>query len=156
MEYTASKSGKLIFARLVEDEDLLETITMVAKRARVCLGFFFLIGTLKKANLGFFREGKYETIEMNQPLEIISCLGNISLKENKIFAHAHIAVSDEKGKVFGGHVMPRCLIGATGELVLMEAEGAKLFRKLDKKTNLHLWSMNESSLKAAKKRAGST
>lgn len=156
MEYTASKSGKLIFARLVEDEDLLETITMVAKRARVCLGFFFLIGTLKKANLGFFREGKYETIEMNQPLEIISCLGNISLKENKIFAHAHIAVSDEKGKVFGGHVMPGCLIGATGELVLMEAEGAKLFRKLDEKTNLYLWSMNESSLKAAKKRVGST
>jgi len=126
MEFTESKAGKLVFARLFEDEDLLDTITEAAEKSRVSAGFFFLIGTLKKAKLGFFREGRYETIEMNQPLEIVSCLGNISVRENKVFAHAHISVSDDKGRVFGGHVMPGCIIGAAGELVLMEATNIKL------------------------------
>src|SRR3972149_2804079 len=140
MEFAESKVGKIVFARFVEGEDLLETIKQVAENAKVSSGFFYLIGTLKKAKMGFYREGKYETIEMNQPLEIVSCLGNISLKDDKPFAHAHIAVSDEEGKVFGGHAMPGCIIGVTGELALVEAAGVKLFRKLDEKTKLSLLS----------------
>jgi hypothetical protein len=145
MEFVESKPGKLVFARLVEGEDLLETVTKVAENAKVSMGWFFLIGTLKKANLGFFREGEYETTQMDQPLEIVSCLGNISIKENKTFAHAHISVSDEKGRVYGGHVMPGCLIGVTGELVLMEADGVKIFRKFDERIKLYLWSMSKSA-----------
>jgi len=141
MEYAESKTGKMVFARLFENEDLLEAVTRLAKKSRVSSGLFWLIGTLKEARLGFFREGKYETIEMVQPLEIVSCIGNISLKENKVFAHAHITVSDEKGRTYGGHVMLGCLIGATGELVLIEATGIKLLRKLEKKTELYLWAM---------------
>jgi predicted DNA-binding protein with PD1-like motif len=145
MEFIESKPGKLVFARLVEGEDLLETVTKVAENAKVPVGLFFLIGTLKKAKLGFFREGEYETTQMDQPLEIVSCLGNISIKENKTFAHAHISVSDEKGRVFGGHVMSGCLIGVTGELVLMEAEGVKISRKFDESIKLYLWSMGKST-----------
>ena len=145
MEFVESKPGKLVFARLVEGEDLLETVTKVAENTKVSMGWFFLIGTLKKANLGFFREGEYETTQMDQPLEIVSCLGNISIKENKTFAHAHISVSDEKGRVYGGHVMPGCLIGVTGELVLMEADGVKIFRKFDERIKLYLWSMSKSA-----------
>jgi len=153
MEFAESKIGKVIFARFVENEDLLETITDVAEKAGISAGFFFLIGTLKKANLGFFREGKYETIEMDQPLEIVSCLGNVSVKENKVFAHAHVAVSDDKGAVFGGHVMPECIIGVTGELVLMEAQDIRLLRKFDGKTKLYLWSLMKPARRAKKKRS---
>lgn len=140
MEYAELKVGKAAFARLFENEDLLETVTQVARKVRIHAGFFMLIGTLKSAKLGFFREGKYETIEMRQPLEIVSCLGNISMKEGKVFAHAHVAVSDEKGRAFGGHVMPGCIIGATGELVLAETVGIGLLRKSDERTKLSLLS----------------
>jgi len=153
MEFVESKAGKLVFARLIEGEDLLETVTKAAGKAKVSAGVFFLIGTLKKAKMGFFREGKYETIEMNQPLEIVSCLGNISVKENKIFAHAHIAVSDDRGRVFGGHVMPGCIIGATGELVLIKALNLKLLRKFDEGIKLYLWSLGMSSSRAKKRRS---
>lgn len=150
MEYAKSKVGKAAFARLFENEDLLETVTQVARKVRIHAGFFMLIGTLKSAKLGFFREGKYETIEMRQPLEIVSCLGNISMKEGKVFAHAHLAVSDEKGRAFGGHVMPGCIIGATGELVLVETAGIGLLRKFDEKTKLSLLSF-KSATKAGKR-----
>jgi len=155
MEFAESKVGKLVFARLFEGEDLLDTITQVAERANISTGFFFLIGTLKKAKMGFFREGKYEAIEMDHPLEIVSCIGNISIKENKIFAHAHIAVSDDKGRVVGGHVMSSCIIGATGELILAESLGIKLLRKFEKKNNLYLWSLGKQSSRVQKRRSAS-
>src|SRR3990170_6687835 len=117
MEMLKSKLGKIIFARLSTGEDLLETINQVAQKNNVTAGFCISIGTLKHANLGFFHQGKYETIQIDTPLEIVSCTGNVSLKENKPFAHAHICVSDEKGEVKGGHVMPGCTIGVFGELV---------------------------------------
>ncbi len=143
MEMARAKAGKIVFARFVEDDELLTTVTQVAEKAKISAGFFYLIGTLKKARMGFFREGKYETIDVNQPLEIVSCLGNISIKEGKVFAHAHIVVSDEKGRVFGGHVMPECIIGVTGELALIEASGIKLVREFDEKTKLSLLSLDK-------------
>lgn len=153
MEYAESKVGKVVFARFSENEDLLKAITAVAERAEVAAGFFMLIGTLKTAKLGFFREGKYETIEMEQPLEIVSCNGDISIKEGTVLVHAHATVSDEKGRAFGGHVMQGCLIGATGELILIETTGCNLFRKLDEKTKLSLLSFSKSAPKAMKKRS---
>jgi len=154
MDYAESKVGKAAFARFFENEDLLRAVTQVATKARIHAGFFILIGTLKSAKLGFFREGRYETIEMRQPLEIVSCVGNISMKEGKVFAHAHVAVSDEKGRAFGGHVMPGCIIGATGELILVETSGIGLLRKLDEKTKLSLLSFSKSA--KARKRSPTT
>jgi len=152
MEYSVSKTGKVVFARLSGGEDLLDSITQVATEAKVSAGFFSLIGTLTTAKLGFFHEGKYETIEMQQPLEIVSCLGNISIKEGKVFAHAHMTVSDEGGRVFGGHVMPNSIIGVTGELVLVEATDIKLLREFDQKTKLSLLSFAKPTKEPSKKR----
>jgi len=143
MEMLESKLGRIVFAKLSENEDLLETINQVAEKSNVTAGFFTLIGTLKKANLGFYHQGKYETIKVEGSVEIVSCIGNISLREKKPFAHAHIAVSNEKGEVRGGHVMPGCKIDVTGELTLIEAEDAKLLRKWNEKTQLFLWSMHK-------------
>jgi hypothetical protein len=142
MKLLEAKTGKVVFARLFEDEDLLEAITQAAEESQIEAGFFVLIGTLKKATMGFFEKGRYQPIEMAEPLEIVSCLGNVSVKDNKPFVHAHIAVSNRRGKVFGGHVLPGCVIAATGELMLFEAMDIDLQRKPDKKTKLHLWSMN--------------
>lgn len=143
MKFQESKLGKIVFARLYEDEDLLEAIASVSKQAKISAGFFTLIGTLKKAKIGFYRDGNYEPIEIFGPLEVVSCIGNISLKEKMPIAHAHLVVSDEKGQTFGGHTLPGCLISVTGELMLVEASGMKLERRFDEKTRLNLWSFDE-------------
>ena len=153
MDIHAAKVGKVLFARLSKGEDLLQSVIQAAEHAGVSAGFFFLIGTLKKANLGFFREGTYETTEINADLEIVSCSGNVSIKEGKIFGHAHIVVSDEKGNAYGGHVMPQNLIGVTGELVLIETTGIKLSRKYDEKTKLSLLSMEKLRSQTGKHRS---
>jgi len=140
MKLGESRIGRTIFARLLEDEDLLEAITQQTTQSGITAGFFQLIGTLKEAKLGFYRHGEYETIQIPGPLEIVSCLGNVSVKEKETIVHAHIAVADETGAVFGGHLLPGCPISVTGELVLVETPDAKLERKWDEKTKLHLLS----------------
>ena len=139
MKLRESKLGKVVFARLHENEDLLEIIASASKQAKISAGFFTLIGTLKKTKIGFYRDGNYEPIEIAGPLEIVSCIGNISPKEKVLIVHAHIVVSDEKGQAFGGHVLPGCLISVTGELMLVEAMGMKMERRFDGKTKLNLW-----------------
>jgi predicted DNA-binding protein with PD1-like motif len=134
-----SKIGRIFFARLSEDEDLLEAITLRAKQAGVITGFFILIGALKRATLGFYRKREYRPIEIPDPVEIVSCTGNISIKQEEPIVHAHILISDEKGKVLAGHLLPGCAVSVNAELVLIEAADLRLRRVLDERTNLHLW-----------------
>lgn len=140
MSQAESRTGRTVFVRLKQDEDLLNAIKEKAEQNGISAGFFFLIGTVKRAVLGFYKESKYKQIEVAGPLEVVSCLGNISIREDgELVAHAHISVADEEGRMFGGHLLPGCPIDATAELVLVETPEAKLKRVLEKKLNLYLW-----------------
>ncbi|HNV23772.1 MAG TPA: DUF296 domain-containing protein, partial [Candidatus Omnitrophota bacterium] len=79
-----------------------------------------------------------ECVSLEKKLEIVSCLGNISLKENKPFVHAHITLADLKGQCYGGHLMPGTIIFAA-EYYIKELTGLELQRGLDQETGLSLW-----------------
>ena len=136
--------NRIFFSRIFEDEDLLEAIKKRVEKADIKAGFLFAIGSLKRAVLGFYKDGKYKPIPVKGPLEITSCIGNLALKENgEVIVHAHLTVSNEKGEAFGGHLLPECIVAATAELVLVEASGIELKREFDVKTNLYLLSLDE-------------
>ncbi|MGQ9506977.1 MAG: PPC domain-containing DNA-binding protein [Candidatus Bathycorpusculaceae bacterium] len=136
------KTGGVFFFRLFEDEDLAEAIKERAVKSGIKTGFFLLIGTVKDAALGYYKNRQYETIRLEGPLEIASCMGNIAVDEKgELIIHAHVVVSNEKGEAFGGHLMRNSHVGATAELVIVEVEGANLQRALDEKTGLKLWKL---------------
>ncbi len=133
------KIGRIIFSRIFEDEDLLEGIKKRVKESKVKAGLLFLIGSLKEACLGFYEEGEYKRIEVKKPLEIASCMGNISVKENgELIIHAHMVVSDKSGNAYGGHLLKGCKVAATAELMLIEALEVDLKRKFEDKYRLYL------------------
>jgi len=135
--------GRVLFFRIMEDEDLLGAVTQRARQSGVKAGFFFLIGTLKNAVLGYYHDGKYESIKIDEPLEIASCVGNVSVKDSgELVIHGHMVVSNKRGEAFGGHLMSGCRVAATVELVMVEADVA-LRRAFDEKTKLHLWSLEK-------------
>ncbi|MEM2102486.1 MAG: DNA-binding protein [Candidatus Bathyarchaeia archaeon] len=141
MSLAESKVGRTIFARLDENEDALTAIKQRAEQNRISAGFFFLIGTLKRAVLGFYKDRNYQPITLSGPLEVVCCVGNISKKEDgELVVHAHMAVANEQGVMFGGHLLQGCPIDATGELVLVETPDANLKRVFKEKLNLYLWS----------------
>ena len=135
-------TGKTVFSRLFEDEDLFESIKNRAETNGIRAGFFVLIGTIKRVALGYYKDGKYDTIRLEGPLEVASCTGNVAVDERgEVAIHAHIVVSNEKGEAFGGHLMKGSEVGATAELTMVEAAGANVQRVYDEKTKLKLWKL---------------
>ncbi|MEM2946959.1 MAG: DUF296 domain-containing protein [Candidatus Bathyarchaeia archaeon] len=133
------KIGKIVFSRMIEGEDLAEAIKERAEKSKVKTGLIIVIGTLKTVVLGYYREGEYKYIQLDGPLEIASCTGNIAIDEKgETIIHAHIVVTDENGKAFGGHLMRGSIVGATAELAIIEALGLDLQRAFDEKTKLKL------------------
>ncbi len=131
--------GRIYVSRLLEDEDLLDGVKKRADEGNVKAGLVILIGTLKSVTLGFYKDRRYEPIRIQGPLEIASCTGNLSTSENgEIIVHAHLVVSNENGEAFGGHLMKGSQVGATAELVIIEAKNLVLHRVLDEETNLKL------------------
>jgi predicted DNA-binding protein with PD1-like motif len=131
--------GRMCFDRITEDEDLAEAIRKRVEQCGIKAGFFVVIGSLKKAVLGYYKGGKYEHINLTGPLEIASGMGNIALSEKgELMIHTHLVVSNEKGEAFGGHLMSDSPVGATAELVVVEGLGVNLIRSLDEKTKLNL------------------
>jgi predicted DNA-binding protein with PD1-like motif len=128
---------------LLENQDVVESIRKSVEKEGVKTGVFILIGSLRHAVLGFFKDEAYRFDHLVGPLEVASCMGNISSDEKgEVLVHAHAVVSNEKGDTLGGHLMKGSLVGATAELVIIEVAGIDLQRILDEKTKLKLWKLH--------------
>jgi predicted DNA-binding protein with PD1-like motif len=71
-------------------------------------------------------------------MEIVSCSGNISLRDSKPICHIHLVAADKKGKCIGGHLVQGTSLFA-GEAIIQEFLGEDLNRELDDTTQLMLW-----------------
>ena len=112
-------------------------IKTAAQEHDITSAMFYLIGAVKKAVFGFYKDGEYQPIIINENLEILSCLGNISKKDEDIIVHAHATFGNSEGKVFGGHLLEGSIIDPTGELFILQLQD-ELRRKFDPATKLSL------------------
>ena len=133
---------RYVMGRLGHGKDLLEELTSVAGREGVTLGRVEALGAVKRARLGFYNqeEREYEFFEIDEPLEIASLIGNVSLKEGEPMVHAHVTLSDREGRARGGHLAPGTIVFAC-EFVMQALEGPELNRARDDATGLPLWEM---------------
>jgi predicted DNA-binding protein with PD1-like motif len=135
------KTGREFLGRFKTNSDLLKELTEFCIKEKITLGTFQVIGAVKSAKMGYYHQKKQRYIDcvnLKKKLEITSCLGNVSIKDNEIFVHAHIALADLKGVCYGGHLMPGTIIFAA-EYYIKELTGAKLIREFDQETGLNLW-----------------
>lgn len=99
------------------------------------------IGATTTARLGYYDQirREYRTIAFDKEMEIVSLLGTVSIQDGKPMVHVHLAVGDENGRVFGGHLMPGTNV-FTAEFIINVFKGEPLTRRLDEATGLYLWS----------------
>ena len=137
-EYSANKE---LIVRLNYDADLIQSITEPVRSKGVEAGSFTAIGALKRARLGYYdqRSHEYREIKVDSPHEMVSCVGNVSLKDGESFTHAHVVLADEKGSTKAGHLLEGIVFAA--EVHLRQLEGPKLERKYDEVTGLSLWNV---------------
>ncbi len=133
--------GRRIMGRLAKGEDLLATLERTAAERGITLGEVRALGAVTQARVGYYNqaERQYYFLDLARPLEIVSLIGNISLKDGKSMVHAHVTLADADGRAFGGHLAPGTLVFAC-EFVLQEYEAATPFlRRMDEPTGLFLW-----------------
>jgi len=126
-------------ARLDHGTDIIGQITDLAVEKGIKTGFLSVIGALSRAELGYYDQvsQKYGKIQIEEPVELVSCLGNISLRNGEPFVHAHAALSDRAGRLYGGHLNSGIVFAA--ELFMQELLGLNLERVPDSITGLNLW-----------------
>ncbi len=125
--------------RVKYDYDLIRFVTELAQEKGVAAASFTAMGAVKHAKLGFYDQAKHVYKEMifDSPLEIASCVGNISVRDGRPFVHAHAVLSDSEGNARAGHLFEATVFA--GEVHLFELKGPRLERKHDDVTGLFLW-----------------
>ena len=138
---TKVTAGRIFIGRLEHGSDLLGSLSGLCEKKRISLGVFSLVGAVQNASLAFYDQKKKSytgRLKLRTPCEIVSCTGNVSLKDGKTFVHAHIVLSDHKGKALGGHLMEGTTVFAA-EYVFQELKGIRLARTHEPVTGLSLW-----------------
>ena len=134
--------GRTFVTKLKHNADLLEELNAICASQNIKAGSIKLIGAISSLKLGFYdqtnKEYQYTTYAYDEPMEIVSCSGNISLRDSKPICHIHLVAADKKGKCIGGHLVQGTSLFA-GEAIIQEFLGEDLNRELDDTTQLMLW-----------------
>lgn len=130
----------MLIGRLPHRSDLIGGLTAIATKNGIRAGALQVIGALERAKLGFYDQWhkSYRELPFDRHLEIVSGLGNISLRDGTPLVHLHLSLSDDEGKVWGGHGMEGCTVFAA-EFFITPLPGIEPVRTFDETTGLHLW-----------------
>ncbi len=133
--------GRRIMGRLAKGADLLAALEQVAREQGITLGEVKAIGAVSQARVGYYNQAarQYAFLDLAQPLEIASLMGNISVKDGHPMVHAHVTLSDAQGRAFGGHLAEGTIVFACEYLIQEYQAAAALVRGLDEPTGLFLW-----------------
>lgn len=134
----------MFMGKLPHKADLIGSLTEAATANGIWAGAIQVMGALQGAKVGFYDQWSktYRELTFAKPLEIVSGMGNVSLRDGKPFVHLHLSLSDEEGKVFGGHAMEGCTVFAA-EYIIMPLTGATPLRVFDETTGLYLWERDQ-------------
>lgn len=117
-------NARFIAIRLIPGEDALLTLRHKIEQYGLQAAFIASsVGSLTDVALRF--AGQEDTFHTTGKFEIVSLIGTLDAKGE----HLHLAVSDEQGKVLGGHMMPGCTVRTTLELIIGELEKVNFIRE---------------------------
>ena len=100
------------------------------------------IGAFSDITLGFFNLATkdYNRIQLNEQVEVLSLLGNVTLEEEKTKIHAHVVLGKSDGTAHGGHLI-QAHVRPTLELIVEESP-EHLRRKFNAQVGLALINVN--------------
>jgi hypothetical protein len=117
----------MIISRLKPQKDLKNGIINISQQEKIKSGIIIcIVGSLDSATL---RMANGNIKSFKGPFEIVSAEGTVSSDG----VHVHIAVSDENGRVIGGHLKKGCIINTTAEICILKSN-LSLKRVFDPKT----------------------
>jgi uncharacterized protein len=121
-----------------EGDEPVTGLTDLAKREGVSGAHLTGIGAFSSVTLGFFDRTRrdYRKTRVEEPVEVVSLVGNIALDKDSPKLHAHVVVARANGQALGGHLL-EAKVGPTLEVVIEESP-QQLHRTFDEATGLAL------------------
>ena len=138
MNYREVETQSEYVARLETGAEWRSEIESLAEEVDADAAWFTALGAVQDAELWFYDQDdlEYYPIEFDEPLEVASCVGNISWLNNERFAHTHVVLSGSDGTAVAGHLNEATVFA--GEVHMRVFEG-DLERAHDETTDLDLW-----------------
>lgn len=132
--------GRIHLLRLATGSDIVESITGYAVDRGIEAAWVQYLGAVRRASLRYYDQDarEYRDFVLDDHLEVLTGIGNISLLDDAPFLHTHAAFADARGTAFGGHVNVGCEVWAL-EVRFQELTGDRLVRDPDDCTGLTLW-----------------
>lgn len=124
--------------RFDRGEEVFALLKNFCNEQKITAASFQAFGAVEEVTISYYdlATKTYLDQTFHEDLEIVSVLGNISVRQDAIVVHAHGSFSDRAMQVRGGHIK-KMIISATCELTLQKFEG-KIERKYDEGTGLNL------------------
>ncbi|HUF06628.1 MAG TPA: PPC domain-containing DNA-binding protein [Candidatus Binatia bacterium] len=134
------RAGRGFAGRLATGSDLVEEIERFCVERGILAAQVTVIGAVRHARYAYYEQDghRYRELESATHHEIVGFTGNVSLRDDRPFLHAHATFADASGATVGGHLMRGCEVFAA-EVMIRELAGVTLVRMPDEETGLALW-----------------
>jgi hypothetical protein len=101
-----STAARTFDVRFGTGDEILSGLTELALRHGITSAHLTGIGGLARATLGWGDPaGGIKTIAVTQKCELVSLVGNISIRDGRPYVHAHATVSFADGSTKAGHLI---------------------------------------------------
>jgi predicted DNA-binding protein with PD1-like motif len=127
---------------LKKDDKIIEKISEFVDAENIKGGYMYGIGAVSSVEIAHYdlAEKKYSSKIYEEPLELLSLLGNVSFKDDEKIVHCHIIVGKDDMSLFGGHLVEGT-IGVTCEIIFNELSEI-IPKKEDPEIGLNLITFN--------------
>jgi len=135
-----AQPGRIFVGRLATGSDLVDEIEHFCSEHSVRAGWVSLVGAVRRVAFAHYDQAAHRYLEMasDRHRELSGFVGNISLRDDRPFLHAHATFADDSGATVGGHLLRGTEV-FVGELIITELTDVSLVRTLDEETGLALW-----------------
>jgi predicted DNA-binding protein with PD1-like motif len=133
-------SGRGFVGRLETGSDLVDEIERFCLEHDVLAAQVTVVGAVRRARYAYYEQHdhRYRELESDTHHELVGFIGNISLRDDRPFLHAHATFADADGATVGGHLLKGTAVFAA-EVMIREITGVSLVRTPDAGTGLALW-----------------
>jgi predicted DNA-binding protein with PD1-like motif len=151
----AGRNGRVIAARILPDQDVLESIERICLHHNVrCGQLTTTIGSLQRVALHYVSrlkpipgEGYNTQLVMEGPFSLLSGQGLVSPGDtaDRLNIHYHAVISGAEDVIYGGHIEPGTITLTTLDLFIIEVEGVDITRARDPQTGAIVTTMRSTA-----------
>ncbi len=130
------REGQLFVLRFEDGEVFPDQLLSFLQAQSIRAGSFSGLGAFSRSLIAFFdiEAREYRDIELDEQLEVLALVGNISVYDEAPLVHAHVMLGRRDGTALGGHLR-RGTVRPTLEIFL-HVVSRPLQRTLDSKYGL--------------------